>query len=102
MLKCRKARADKSTAGTRNKKQISVSGTKGHGVKQMAPRKDAGIRLGMVHEPFLGTTADGFKFVSPPKRYKPRPVKVAPVIRPGAIPLGDTVGYPSSVNGLFC
>nr|DAP73299.1 MAG TPA: hypothetical protein [Caudoviricetes sp.] len=56
----------------------------------------------MVREPFPGTTADGFKFVSPPKRYKPRPVKVAPVIRPGAIPLGDTVGYPSTVKGLFC
>lgn len=102
MLKCQKALADKSTAVTRNKKQISVSGAKGHGAKQMAPRKDAGIRLGMVHEPFLGTTADGFKFVSPPKRYKPRPVKVAPVIRPGAIPLGNTVGYPSLVKGLFC
>ena len=101
MLKCQKARADKSTAVTRNKKQISVSGSKGHGAKQMAPRKDAGIRLGMVHEPFPGTTADGFKFVSPPKRYKPRPVKVAPVIRLGAIPLGDTVGYPRSVKGLF-
>lgn len=97
-----KSTGNKNTAGTRNKKQISVSGTKGHGVKQMAPRKDAGIRLGMVHEPFPGTTADGFKFVSPPKRYKPRPVKVAPVIRPGAIPLGDTVGYPSPVKGLFC
>lgn len=47
------------------------------------------------------STADGFKFVSPPKRYKPRPVKVAPVIRLGAIPLGDTVGYPRSVKGLF-
>ena len=101
-MKCRKARCRQSAAGTQSKKTVFCAGTKGHGTKRMAPRKDVGIRLGMVHEPFLGTAADGFKFVSPPKRYKPRPVKVAPVIRPGVIPLGDTVGYPSLVKGLFC